>query len=60
MVSDANGTLTQNLNSAGANAILNLGSVRANYTSSQGLAAGAYANATESGDASISRLGGYH
>ena len=52
LVSDTNGTLTGNLNSAGANTILNLGSVRANYTSSQGLAAGAYANQAESGGAS--------
>ena len=52
LVSDANGTLTANINSAGANTILNLGSVRGNYTSSQGLAAGAYANQAESGGAS--------
>lgn len=52
LVSDANGSITQNLNSAGANSILNLGSVRGNYTSSEGLAAGAYANQAESGGAS--------
>jgi len=52
LVSDANGTLTANINSAGANTILNLGSVRGNYTASQGLAAGAYANQAESGGAS--------
>ncbi len=52
IVRDANGYLDKNLNSAGAGTIVNLRDIRGNFLSKQGLAAGAYANAAESGAAS--------
>ncbi|MDD3467517.1 MAG: flagellin B [Campylobacterales bacterium] len=52
VVSDANNYLTNNLNSAGIAATVNLRDVRGNFLATQGVAAGAYANKAESGAAS--------
>jgi len=53
IVADSNSYLNTNLNSAGASANINLRDVRGNFLATQGVAAGAYANAAESGAASM-------